>query len=112
MPAVTEPSHAMTIDSCPARTSAASSCVNTCSAPPTASGPTGANGYAMLRMRRDIILDLRGRFARELTPAGTRHSPVMALVIQPARVRRRSELITRRETEPFGPDRKIGQHGP
>ena len=37
-------SHAITTERCPAATKARSSAANTCSAPPTASGPTGASG--------------------------------------------------------------------
>src|SRR5215217_279946 len=63
-PRQTEPSRAMTIDRCPARTRPASMAVRICSAPPTASGPTGAKGYAMLRMVRGTATSNMGESSR------------------------------------------------
>src|SRR5262249_11669671 len=61
IPSATEPSHAITIDSCPRSTRAVSSCVSTCSDPPMASGPTGANGKATLSTTICIALNERPR---------------------------------------------------
>ncbi len=65
-PATTLPRQATTIERCPAATSARSIADSTCSAPPTASGPTGASAYATL-----TIVSLVRRFSGRARSAGS-----------------------------------------
>ena len=114
VPAVREPSQATTSERWPAATSARSSAVSTCSAP-----PTGVDAD-----RRQRIGDAEDGETHEVRSspssrdaASTRamppragHAPVVALVVQIAAVRQGRKIVCRRDAEALGLDIEERQH--
>src|SRR3954451_5847211 len=104
LPATSEPSHAATSEVWPASTRARSSKLRICSEPPTASTPTGENGYATLStlsMSSSLVVQKGLCFLGELDESWGCHSPRIAVVQERRGMRRLVKVVRRCNPESF-----------